>query len=187
MNGELEGEKGTCLETEVDQLYELIKKNGIVKVKAVAKRFKVKREQIEEWGRILEEHDLAILHYPPFGDPVIILKKFKPKAGVKVEKTGKRRIKNKKAIFINIAILLVFVFFVLWYTGRLSIPLDLGVFSLPDLSGVMDVDEILDILVRNQIYLVLVLIIIIVLLLIFTTKRAGKKGRRKGKHGEGRS
>jgi hypothetical protein len=185
MNGELEGERETYLETEVDQLYELVKKNGMVKIKAVAKRFNVKREQIEEWGRILEEHDLAILHYPPFGDPVIILKKFKPRAGVKAEKSAKRKIKNKKAILINIAILLVFVFFVLWYTGRLGIPFDLGAFSLPDLSGVVDVDEILDLLARNQIYLVLVLIIIIVLLLIFTTKRAGrKKGR---KHGKGRS
>jgi len=53
------------LETDVDKLYEMIKKGGIVKVKRAAKKFKVKEDRIEEWGRILEEHDLAILHYPP--------------------------------------------------------------------------------------------------------------------------
>jgi len=185
MKGELKEESEEHLKTEVDELYELIKKNGLVKVKTAAKRFKVKRGQIEEWGRILEEYDLAILHYPPFGDPVLILKKFKPKAEVKAKKI---KIKNKRALLVNLAIILVFVFFVLWYTGRLNIPAltDLNV-SVPDLSNILDVNNILGLLAQNQIYLVLVLIIIIVLLLIVTMTRAAKKrGKKEGKHGKER-
>ncbi|NIO22407.1 MAG: hypothetical protein GTN38_00075 [Candidatus Aenigmarchaeota archaeon] len=165
------------LETEIDELYELVKKNGLVKVKAAAKRFKVKGEQIEEWGRILEEHDLAILHYPPFGDPVLILKKFKPKGKVKEKKP---KIKNKKALLVNIVIILVFVFFVLWYTGRLEM------LALPDLSSVLaDVSEtgILDFVARNQIYLVLIIIIIVILVVMGVAKKKGKKRR---KHVKGR-
>ncbi|NIO21455.1 MAG: hypothetical protein GTN76_12120 [Candidatus Aenigmarchaeota archaeon] len=168
---------GKYLETDIDELYEMVKKNGLVKIEAAAKKFNVKREQIEEWGRILEEHHLAILHYPPFGDPVLILKKFKPKAEVK--KKGVK-IKNRKALFINILIIMVFVFIVLWYTGRLSVP------SLPDLSSISGTN-ILDLLTQNQIYLVLALIIIIVLLLIVTLMKGMKKrGKGKGKHGKKR-
>jgi flagellar biogenesis protein FliO len=172
-----EGE--TYLETDIDELYEMVKKKGLLKVKSAAKKFRVKREQIEEWGRILEEHDLAILHYPPFGDPVIILKKFKPKAKIK---HGKFKIKHKKALFVNLIIILAFVIFILWYTGRLY-------FEIPDLgnalSGVLGAD-VLDFFVQNQIYLMLVIIIIIALVLIVTGERRGakNKGKRRGKHGK---
>lgn len=172
---ELKREEGNggYLETDIDELYELVKKNGIVKIEAAAKKFNVKREQIEEWGRILEEHHLAILHYPPFGDPVLILKKFKPKAGVK-----KKRIKNKRALFVNIAIILLFVLFVSWYTGKLNRPL------IPDFSGVSKIN-MLDFVAQNQIYLVLVLIIIILVLLIATVSKGAKKRRKHAKaHGK---
>ncbi len=75
---------------------------------------------------------------------------------------------------------MVFVFIVLWYTGRLSVP------SLPDLSSISGTN-ILDLLTQNQIYLVLALIIIIVLLLIVTLMKGMKKrGKGKGKHGKKR-
>jgi len=173
-------EDGTYLETDIDELYEMVKKKGLVKIKSAAKRFRLKREQIEEWGRILEEHDLATLHYPPFGDPVIILKKFKPKAEVKHKKVG---IKHKKALFVNVVIILAFVLFVLWYTGRLY-------FEVPDLGNALTSflgADVLDFFVQNQIYLVLVLIIIIAFVLIVTAERRGskKKGKRRKKHGKG--
>ncbi len=160
------------LETDVDKLYEMIKKGGIVKVKRAAKKFKVKEDRIEEWGRILEEHDLAILHYPPFGDPVLILKKFKPKAGVKKP----RKPRNKKALIINIVIIMIFAVFVLIYTGRLNIFFATNSFVIPDLS------TFLGTLLQNQIYLALILIIIVVLLLIVTLRKAVKRGKRRGKH-----
>lgn len=165
------------LETDIDELYELIKKNGLIKVKIAAKKFKVDEERIEEWGRILEQHNLAILHYPPFGDPVMILEKFKPKAVLKSKKVD---VKNKKALLVNIVIILGFVIFILLYTGWLSMA------SIPDLSNISDID-VLDIFAQNQIYLVLVLIIIIVVLLIVTMKKMVKKkgrgdGEKEGKH-----
>ena len=65
------------LETDIDKLYELVRDRGIVKVGDAAKKLKIDDEQAEEWGRVLEEHNLVRLHYPPVGDPVLILKKFK--------------------------------------------------------------------------------------------------------------
>jgi len=61
------------LETNIDKLYaELLK--GEVKVKDVAKEFGVDPSLVEEWGRILEDHGLAELHYPAFGELVIRVK-----------------------------------------------------------------------------------------------------------------
>jgi len=158
------------LETDVDKLYEMVKRNGVIKVTEAAKKLKVKVEQIEEWGRVLEEHDLALLHYPPFGDPVLILRKFKP---TKIK--AKRKIR-KKPLIVNLAIILAFVFFLLVYTRRL------------DVGSIPDVSQIPSVLAQGQIYLTSLLIIIIALLLITTIrkalrKRGGEKHeKRKGKN-----
>jgi len=158
------------LETDVDKLYEMVKRNGVIKVTEAAKRLKVKIEQVEEWGRILEEHDLALLHYPPFGDPVLILRKFKP---TKIK--TKRKIR-KKPLIVNLAIILAFVFFILVYTGRLDVQ------SVPDLS------QIPSVIAQGQIYLTSLLIIIIALLLITTIRKALKKrGGRKREKGKGKN
>jgi len=107
---------GDYLETDIDKLYRIISKNGMVRVTDAAKTLKVPKSKIEEWGRILEEHELIMLHYPPFGEPVLILRKFQLSPKIKTKKKG------KKAMFLNVVIIAVFVFFILLYTGRLRIP-----------------------------------------------------------------
>lgn len=66
-------EKGTAqrVETPLDELLELIMKRGSVSTALAAKEFKVKENQIEEWARVLEEHDLIEIHYPAFGKPLL--------------------------------------------------------------------------------------------------------------------
>ncbi|MFQ5648061.1 MAG: hypothetical protein ACE5FW_02385 [Candidatus Aenigmatarchaeota archaeon] len=59
------------VETDVDKLFQIIKEKGKIKVKAAAKVFGVPKEQIEEWGNILEEYKLIDVHYPPVGDAVL--------------------------------------------------------------------------------------------------------------------
>jgi CBS-domain-containing membrane protein len=66
------------LETSIDTLLSVVKTEGSVKIKDLAKRFKVEPEKIEEWGKILEQYKLARMHYPPFGDPsIVVMKKVK--------------------------------------------------------------------------------------------------------------
>lgn len=58
------------VKTKIDELYDLIKKNKIVKLNdTLAKRLNVSRAQIESWAVILEEHNLIELKYPAIGDP----------------------------------------------------------------------------------------------------------------------
>ena len=59
-------------ETDFDKLYNLVQKKGKVKMSGVAKTFKIKRKKAEEWARILEDHNLLKVHYPPIGEPELI-------------------------------------------------------------------------------------------------------------------
>ncbi len=65
------------LETSIDRLYKMLKENKEMKIKDIAKEFDVPPRTVEEWGRILEEHGLAEIHYPPFGEPTIKMKEIK--------------------------------------------------------------------------------------------------------------
>lgn len=103
------------LETDVDKLYELVRDKGILKVNDASKRLGIGIEHVERWGRILEEHKLIKLHYPPVGEPVLILKKFK--SGVKEVKKleKKKKLKPSRKVFIiNLLILLGFIVFVIF-------------------------------------------------------------------------
>lgn len=105
------------LETDVDKLYELVRDKGILKVNDASKKLGIEIENVERWGRILEEHKLIKLHYPPIGEPVLILKKFKSgvKEVKKLEKKGKKKLKPSRKVFIiNLLILLGFIVFVIF-------------------------------------------------------------------------
>lgn len=113
------GEIKDHLETDVDKLYELARDKGIVKINEAAKLLKIDIDQIEEWGRILEEHKLVRLRYPPVGEPVLILKKFMTDTEKIKEIKEKIKLKPKKRVFIiNIIILACFIIAVAFYTIR---------------------------------------------------------------------
>ena len=73
---ELETDEKT-LKTNIDRLLSLVKMKGSVQLKVAAKEFGVEAERIEKWGRILEEYKLVKMHYPPIGDPKILILKEK--------------------------------------------------------------------------------------------------------------
>jgi hypothetical protein len=105
------------LETDVDKLYELTKDKGIVKVKDAAKILGINNDQVEEWARILEEHKLVRLRYPPVGEPVLILKRFTSDTEkIKGTKERKKLKPAKKVFIINLIILLSFAAFMSFYT-----------------------------------------------------------------------
>ena len=154
------------LETDVDKLYELVRDKGILKVNDASKKLGISVEQIEAWGRILEEHKLIKLHYPPVGEPVLILKKFKSEAkGVKKPVKKKRRKPGRKVFIINLLILLGFIVFV-------AFPNRIWLFIMEIINFIkMPVFRIS----YEQAYLVAIVIIIIgVLVILMLIKRRRK-------------
>ena len=73
------------LKTPVDDLLRLLVKEGEIRITEAASHFDVSEETIENWGRILEEHMMAELHYPAFGKPSLRATRYKPK-----KKAGRR-------------------------------------------------------------------------------------------------
>ncbi len=56
-------------ETDLDKLYKIIQKFKSIKFSEIEKVFNINNEKAEEWAKILEEHNLAQIHYPAFGEP----------------------------------------------------------------------------------------------------------------------
>lgn len=69
--------KASKYETDIDKLYRLINEVGTLTITEVAEGFGISREQAEEWGRILESHDLIELNYPAMGELQLCKKKLK--------------------------------------------------------------------------------------------------------------
>ena len=59
--------------TDIDSMYEILKEKKRLKLKTLAKYFKVEEKTILEWARVLEEANLLTVHYPTVGDPQIII------------------------------------------------------------------------------------------------------------------
>lgn len=62
-------EKKDRMETPLDELYEMVTKTGKLKISDAARKLKVHETQVEEWAKILEDHELIEIHYPPLGKP----------------------------------------------------------------------------------------------------------------------
>ncbi|MDP2906814.1 MAG: hypothetical protein Q8O03_02640 [Nanoarchaeota archaeon] len=69
--------KASKYETDVDKLYRLIEEVGCLTITEVSEGFGITREQAEEWGKILESHDLIELNYPAIGELQLCKKKSK--------------------------------------------------------------------------------------------------------------
>ncbi len=71
MSAYTEQQSRSKINTSLDSLLELIMASGSIKVSDAAKKLRVKDKQIEEWARVLEEHNLIEIHYPTFGKPFL--------------------------------------------------------------------------------------------------------------------
>jgi hypothetical protein len=58
-------------ETEIDALYNKIIKEKKLSINDAMKSFKVTKELVEEWAKVLEEHKLITLRYPAMGSPLL--------------------------------------------------------------------------------------------------------------------
>ncbi len=164
----------THLETNIDRLYELVRKKGFVKVAEVSKELGIDKDQIEEWGRILEDHKLLKLHYPPVGDPVFVLKKFKSDTKEVKKLKGRKRLKaGKKAFLINLVILFGFIGFVAYYTRIIPLRFPQVDSFFIEISNILKTPTIR--ISYVEAYLGVIIIIIIVVALILIVRRWRRK------------
>jgi len=70
----VERERGKKSTTDLDELYELLTERKNLKISVISKSFKVDKDKALEWGKILEEHNLASIEYPAFSEPELIIK-----------------------------------------------------------------------------------------------------------------
>ncbi|MBL7100750.1 MAG: hypothetical protein ISS23_02225 [Nanoarchaeota archaeon] len=69
--------KASKYETDLDKLHKLINEVGSLTITEVVEGFGITKEQAEEWGRILESHNLIELNYPAIGELQLCKKKSK--------------------------------------------------------------------------------------------------------------
>ncbi|MDP2925046.1 MAG: hypothetical protein Q8N99_01610 [Nanoarchaeota archaeon] len=57
--------------TDLDTLYDTLKKDKELKISTIASSFDISRDNALEWAHILESGDLATIEYPGFGEPIL--------------------------------------------------------------------------------------------------------------------
>ncbi|HDD71437.1 MAG TPA: CBS domain-containing protein [Candidatus Aenigmarchaeota archaeon] len=67
------------IETDLDEILKIVEREGSVSIDEIKKRLEIPEEKIEEWGRILEKHNLIEVYYPPVGKPIFKKKEVKLK------------------------------------------------------------------------------------------------------------
>jgi Ca2+/Na+ antiporter len=91
-------------ETDLDILYNMLKKNKSLSIKAISKIFKISREKALDWSKILENHDLVTIEYPTFDIPEVKINEKekkeptqKPAETISKGESSKLRGKKKKS------------------------------------------------------------------------------------------
>ncbi len=59
----------TWTNTDLDNLYEVLKERKSLKLSTISKAYKVEKDVVMSWGRALEQADLVKVVYPMFGEP----------------------------------------------------------------------------------------------------------------------
>jgi len=57
------------VETDIDEILQIVERKGSIGIGEIKKRLMLPEDKIEEWGKILEKHNLIEMFYPPIGKP----------------------------------------------------------------------------------------------------------------------
>jgi len=55
------------IETDIDEILKIVERRGSISIGEIKKKLMLPEDKIEEWGKILEKHNLIELFYPPIG------------------------------------------------------------------------------------------------------------------------
>ena len=79
------------LSTNIDGLQKYVTERKTVKITGASRKFGVPKKNIEEWGRILEDHHMIEMHYPVAGEPMLRVPGFD-----KLRRNTKKHRKDRK-------------------------------------------------------------------------------------------
>ena len=181
------------LETDIDRLYKLVKKQKRITFDDAAKQLGKKKGEIVEWGGILEDHKLVNLHYPVFGEPDIRIVEKSKKAvfGEKKHRmvTEEKEQKHRKPLPLGkifgcgmLALVTGFLAYVYYIdtlyainirsrvNQYLTVSRDFVTSAVPALDGVFST---LDSIFRGQFYLLLFPIIIVAVVAFLVSGKLG--------------
>lgn len=65
---------GMIIESKIDQLINIIRERESETIPKLSKELGIKTDIIEDWAKILEEHDLIKIEYPFIGPPKLKMK-----------------------------------------------------------------------------------------------------------------
>jgi len=68
---EFESFKNAKSGTDMDVLYSILQSKGELSLSVIVNVFKISKDKALKWCKILEEHNLASLNYPVFGEPIL--------------------------------------------------------------------------------------------------------------------
>lgn len=57
------------IETDIDEILRIVDRRGSIGVGEIQQKLMIPEDKIEEWGKILEKHNLLEMYYPPIGKP----------------------------------------------------------------------------------------------------------------------
>ena len=86
-------ERKTRSETDLDILYNLLKKRKEINIRTISKIFGISKEKAIEWAKILENHELVTIEYPIFNYPEV---KINEKEQTEKEEVEKEPISKKE-------------------------------------------------------------------------------------------
>jgi hypothetical protein len=184
--------KISYLTTDIDGLYNYILEKKRVSIATAAKRFRAKKETVEDWGKILEDHNMIEMHYPLTGDPILRIPLPKAEKGKKVkvkefkpEKPKRHRLKmfTKKRIIVMAEIvilgeLFIYIFLVNQQLRDNFLPtLNYQLSNLP--AYLMNLPNYLSGrgLLINPLYFVIGIIIVVFWIVVVLVQKSKKKGK----------
>ncbi|PIN86411.1 hypothetical protein COV19_04995 [Candidatus Woesearchaeota archaeon CG10_big_fil_rev_8_21_14_0_10_44_13] len=83
--------------TLIDGLYSYTQEKGKVNLMQASLKFKVSRDKIEEWAKILEEHGLIRMYYPAFTSPQLMSLEWMRKEEERKKKEAEEKRRKRQA------------------------------------------------------------------------------------------
>ncbi|MFH1364214.1 MAG: hypothetical protein ABIH52_01020 [Candidatus Aenigmatarchaeota archaeon] len=184
------------IETGADKLLDIVESEKNITLEKVANDLNLDLKIIEDWARVLEEHDLIKMHYPIFGKPMLRTLDYKTEKHKKKEKGDVKPVKDKKLDLTNkfekrkkpskkppiiiIILFLIILFFYLGNIGNLPPAMNVVVKNTTNTltTALKPVLDLLDPILNNRFYFelsIIIIIVVIVILIILKKKSGGLK------------
>jgi hypothetical protein len=187
------------LSTNIDAMQNYVLEKKVVKLADAARKFGVPKKNIEEWGRILEDHNMIEMHYPVTGEPTFRITGYdKLRRGLKRHGKEKKeraphkprmpRLTKKRIMIIaeivSLGELLIYIFLVNPHLRNNFIPtVNYQITNLP--ANIANMPNYLSSTGINPLYFLLAGVLLVFSIIVAIIARRKKKSRLAGRSKKG--